>query len=101
MHEKEGQGVEGGVIKAVLISSSLSLPGESITGVRAKWSAESMPQMVVAEEKSHVEVFDNVCAACIVDSQQSLTSRSKMPFVFPDDFEKVFMTDMSLEDQKN
>jgi pimeloyl-ACP methyl ester carboxylesterase len=59
-HERQSKGLKGGVLKAVLISSSLCLPGTTIAGVRAEWAQKNMPEMIVAQEKSHVEMIDGV-----------------------------------------
>src|ERR1700712_4081083 len=37
------EGKQGGIIRACLLSSSLSLPGQSVAGVRAEW-AEKNPE---------------------------------------------------------
>jgi hypothetical protein len=60
-HERKSKGIEGGVIKAALMSSSLSLPGTSIAAIRTAWASEHMPEMNIAQEKSVVEVVDGVC----------------------------------------
>jgi pimeloyl-ACP methyl ester carboxylesterase len=59
-HERQSKGLEGGVLKAVLISSSLSLPGTTIAGVRAEWAGKNMPELIAAQESSHVEIIDGV-----------------------------------------
>jgi hypothetical protein len=40
-HERLAKGLEGGVIKVLLLSSSLSLPGQSVMQTRALWAGES------------------------------------------------------------
>lgn len=59
-HERQSRELRGGVLKAVLVSSSLSLPGATIAGVRGEWAEKNMPEMIVAQEKSHVEMIDGV-----------------------------------------
>lgn len=62
-HERESSGKTGGVMKAALLSSSLSLPGTKIGAVRGEWAAKHMPDMIVGSETSRVEVFEGVSSS--------------------------------------
>jgi hypothetical protein len=62
-HARQANGHEGGVVKTVLLSSSLSLPGESIAGCRAKWATENDPEMLKAQDASTVQMIDDVSGA--------------------------------------
>jgi alpha-beta hydrolase superfamily lysophospholipase len=50
---------EGGVVRACLISSSLSLPGQSIGGVRAEW-AQKHPEAGINDSGAKVETVGDV-----------------------------------------
>jgi pimeloyl-ACP methyl ester carboxylesterase len=60
-HVRQAKGLQGGVVKAVLISSSLSLPGDSIAGDIAKWSTEHDPSILAAQQAARVETRNDVC----------------------------------------
>jgi hypothetical protein len=57
-------GKEGGVVKACLISSSLSLPGQSVGGVRAEW-AQKNPEAGINDSDATVEMVGDVCIRTI------------------------------------
>jgi alpha-beta hydrolase superfamily lysophospholipase len=55
--QREGQ--NGGVIRACLMSSSLTLPGQSIAGVRAEW-AQAHPEAGINDDGAKVEMVGEV-----------------------------------------
>ncbi|KIV99319.1 uncharacterized protein PV09_08979 [Verruconis gallopava] len=79
-HARSGD--SGGVIKAVLLSSSLTMPGHSVGGERAQWAAVHMPELLKAQESARIETVEDI------------------PFLHPEGMEQAFFADMNPEEQK-
>ena len=64
-HERQSKGLNGGVLKVVLLSSSLTLPGDSVAGVRAKWSEQSGAALDDTSS-AKIEMVHNVRFLCVL-----------------------------------
>ena len=77
-HRREAN--TGGISKAILLSSSLSLPGESVAGVRAEWSKA---QGVELDANARIEMVQD------------------QPIFYPDNMEKEWFNDLPELEAKN
>lgn len=59
-HSRVEQGLQGGVIKAALISSTITLPNTVFAESRGGWCAEHAPELLKAEQSAKVAMNDDV-----------------------------------------
>lgn len=59
-HTRDADGLAGGVLRVILMGSSLSLPGQSVAGVRAAWCAETGVQLDGDRSATRVEIHYDV-----------------------------------------